>query len=370
MSCRQSCAGVPLKNVIFNDTYNAGIFCPSIPGYLCYNNAGCYMGDTQCPDGSCVYNKSMCLTGPSNNAGGKPNWGGCNDTQVRCFGARYGTCNKTAADCPVVPSRVYVLPFAGTIGPAAANFSLVSETQGGPEIGFVSFPAFLASSSQPLNLVVTSQFSGDYLYPFDSITNLDIGQKLVGMQEETIAKETFWRVDPAFPPLDSPVQSIISPIIKLNCPQLHEIYITQVKTLSTAMRAEAVKLIDQKWNMNITMFAKPPKIGCRAPICLAEVAQKDNSSVSVWQCVDSNPIEIAPGLWSANAPVVDLAVQTHFAFIADYRRSRCEFPRMETVGGGLLAFGAIAFVVFGIIILANREKLFTLISTTVFKSSG
>ena len=103
---------------------NSPIFCQNIPGYLCYNNAGCFMGDTQCPDGSCVSNRSLCQNGPSNNAGGKPNWGGCNDTQVRCFGARYGTCNNTAADCPAVPSRGIVMPFAGTIGNVVCLLSL------------------------------------------------------------------------------------------------------------------------------------------------------------------------------------------------------------------------------------------------------
>jgi len=370
MTCRQNCSSVPSKTVVFADPSNALIFCPNIPGYLCFNNAGCFMGDLQCPDGSCAANSTLCLQGPSNNAGGKANWGGCNSTQVRCYGARYGTCNATAADCPAVPSRTIVMPFAGTIGPVAANFSLVSEAQNGPEIGFVAVPAFLDASSAPLNIIVNSQFAGDLLYPFDSVTNTEIGQRLVGMQEETIAKETFWRTDPKYPPLDSPSQSIISAIVKIGCPQLHEIFVVQGQSLSPALHAQAVKLLEQKWNMNITMYAKPPKVGCRAPICLAEVEQKDNSSVRVWQCVDSNPVEIAPGLWSAKAPVVDLAVQTHFAFIADYRRSRCEFPRMETIGGGLLAFGAIAFVVFGIIILANREKLLTLIQTSVFKTSG
>jgi hypothetical protein len=122
--------------------------------------------------------------------------------------------------------------------------------------------------------------------------------------------------------------------------------------------------------MNITMLASPPKVGCRPPICLAEVVQKDNSPVRVWQCIDSNPIEISPGMWSGKALVIDLSFETHFAFIADYRRSRCTFPRMETIGGGMLAIGAIVFVVLGIIILANREKLLTFVQTSVFKSSG
>jgi hypothetical protein len=59
----------------------------------------------------------------------------------------------------------------------------------------VAVPAFLEPSSQQLNLVVNSQFPGAYLYPFDAVANSEIGVRIIGMQEETIAKETFWRTN-------------------------------------------------------------------------------------------------------------------------------------------------------------------------------
>jgi len=356
MSCQQDCSAVGTNiNTYLNDpVLNSVFYCPNVPGFLCLNISGCALGDFRCPDGTCAPQKGWCVQ-PTGTSGNGINSNGCPSGQVRAFGQRFGVCLASSSNS-TGPAFLSVQPFLGTIGSAAINFTLSDQT--GVAFGSVAVPAFLTLGST-MDLVIDQYVDANYFYPLfygtscfknPSTCNPILNLSIAGFKH------------PSWSPFqDLPAQSIWSAIFRMYSPQMGLLN-ANPPSAGTALEL----IIDGHYTVNVSMLTNVP-LGLEYYACLARNSGNISEVTGTWACVDSYPVKVSNNLYTARIPLQMLVNNYHYAFIGDYSK-QSRWPRAETIGGGALAIGVILAVVLGVILLSNREKMFSWISTNVFKT--